>query len=110
MASARLSVLLLAGVVAVVSGAAPVTVELRVFSGTENPTFTLRNEEAAELRSLLARESELRREPLRLGYSGFVLDAAVAVYDAFEAEQLLLAAGVASGAVSDAVAEHVRAP
>jgi len=65
MASARLSVLLLAGVVAVVSGAAPVTVELRVFSGTENPTFTLRNEEAAELRSLLARESELRRERAR---------------------------------------------
>lgn len=110
MASARLS-LLLAGVFAAVSAAAPVTVELRVFSGTENPTFTLRNEEAAELRSLLARESELRREtPLRLGYSGFVLDAEAAVYDAFEAEQLLLAAGVASGAVSDAVAEHVRVP
>jgi hypothetical protein len=86
---------------------------MNVFSGTEDPEWTVRGEDAKQLLATLPKISVTAR-PLpwyRMGYSGFrvtVDGETVEVYNNAPIERALLYSGIKANALPDTVVAHVK--
>jgi len=100
----------------VCSAAVQLQVTMNVFSGSEDPTWTVQGDQAQEILQFL----RLLDEPVaihrpipwyRMGYSGFEIDAGretYSVYNNAPLERLLLASGLNANQLNDEVAAHVK--
>jgi len=69
-----------------------VTVELMVFSGSENPHWKLNNKQIDLLclRIMKLRFNSNECDSLKMGYNGFLINGNFRIFDNFEIEQYLL--------------------
>jgi hypothetical protein len=105
--------LALALLLAVCVSSTTIHIQMNVFSGTEDPSWTVEGEAAKQLLAVLPTTSVTHR-PLpwyRMGYSGFVVTVdgrTVEVYNNAAAERALLYSGINANALQDTVVRMSR--